>query len=207
MTMAAVYGFRSASQKLAQQLPWWAPGTISGYHSLTVGHLVSELVYRCTWKRLKQFIAEEIAGPLGADFQIGASERDWPRISNMSPFSVKGKSHNAKASSIREKTVMNPIREHSEGNRILWKTSELGAANGYTNARGMVRALSAVSLGGRVNGIQFLSHNTINMIFKERARGIDLVIGDTVRFGIGFGLTGDADTFVDEYLPSSRVCY
>jgi CubicO group peptidase (beta-lactamase class C family) len=207
MKMEHVCDVRSANQKLAQQHPWWTPGIASGYHSLTMGHLVSELVYRCTGKSLKHFIAEEIAGPLGADFQLGASERDWPRISNMSPFSVEVKSRNAKASSVRAKTVMNPTREPNEGNSILWKMSELGAANGYTNARGMVRTLSAVSLGGRANGIQFLSQITIDLIFKEQARGVDLVIGSPVRFGIGFGLTGDGDTFVDEYLPSGRVCY
>ena len=51
--------------------PWWEPGTASGYHANNQGHLVGEVIRRITGKTFKRFVAEEIAGPLGADFQVG----------------------------------------------------------------------------------------------------------------------------------------
>ena len=62
------------------QRPWWEPGTASGYHAENQGHLVGEVIRRITNKTFKTFVADEIAGPLGADFQVGAREADWDRI-------------------------------------------------------------------------------------------------------------------------------
>ncbi len=69
---------------LAAQAPWWEPGTASGYHALTYGHLIGEVVRRVTGSPLKDFVRDEIAGPLGADFQIGAPE-DTDRIAEIVP--------------------------------------------------------------------------------------------------------------------------
>jgi CubicO group peptidase (beta-lactamase class C family) len=80
-----LYGWQKATSRMAAQAPWWEPGTASGYHALNYGHLVGEVVRRVSGKTLKQFVADEIARPLGADFQIGAAERDWGRIANVIP--------------------------------------------------------------------------------------------------------------------------
>ena len=74
-----------AAAMLAEQAPWWEPGSAAGYHSITMGTLVGELVRRITGKTLKEFIAEEMAGPLGADFQLGSKEEDWKRTADMIP--------------------------------------------------------------------------------------------------------------------------
>ncbi len=75
-----LYDWTAATSRMAAQAPWWPPGTASGYHALNFGHLVGEVVRRISGKTLKQFVAEEIAGPLGADFQIGAAESDPLRL-------------------------------------------------------------------------------------------------------------------------------
>ena len=80
-----LYDWEQATSRMAAQAPWWEPGTASGYHALNYGHLVGEIVRRISGKTLKQFVAEEIAGPLGADFQIGAAESDWDRIAPVVP--------------------------------------------------------------------------------------------------------------------------
>src|SRR6266700_429671 len=80
-----LYDWEQATSRMAAQAPWWEPGTASGYHALNYGHLVGEIVRRISGKPLKQFVAEEIAGPLGADFQIGAAESDWARIADVVP--------------------------------------------------------------------------------------------------------------------------
>src|ERR1700728_3133921 len=80
-----LYDWDKSTSRFAAQAPWWAPGTASGYHALNFGHLIGEVVRRISGKPLKQFVAEEIAGPLGADFQIGAAESDWARIADVTP--------------------------------------------------------------------------------------------------------------------------
>src|ERR1700759_4073862 len=75
-----LYDWERSTARMAAQAPWWEPGTASGYHALNYGHLVGEIVRRISGQPLRQFVAEEIAGPLGADFQIGAAESDWGRI-------------------------------------------------------------------------------------------------------------------------------
>jgi CubicO group peptidase (beta-lactamase class C family) len=83
ITLEDTYDVEQSTARLAKQAPWWTPGTAPGYHSMTFGHLNGELIRRTTGKSLKLFVAEEIAGPLGADFQIGALERDWPRVATI----------------------------------------------------------------------------------------------------------------------------
>ena len=80
-----LYDWSAATARMAAQAPWWEPGTASGYHALNYGHLVGEVVRRISGQPLRQFVAEEIAGPLGADFQIGAAETDWDRIAPVVP--------------------------------------------------------------------------------------------------------------------------
>src|SRR6516225_1897217 len=71
-----LYDWDRSTSMLAAQAPWWEPGTASGYHAINFGHLIGEVLRRITGRTLKAFVAEDLAGPLGADFQIGASERD-----------------------------------------------------------------------------------------------------------------------------------
>lgn len=191
---------------LAHQPPWWTPGTRSGYHSFTFGHLNGELVRRTTGSSLRQFIADEIAVPLSADFQLGAVEKDWPRIAEIiSPPTLNAQipavNHDYLAAKARE----SPPRDANMANTLEWMHADLGGSNGIGNARSVARILSAIALGGQVDGIQLLSPDTISLIFQEQAKGIDLVAGTKLRIGLGFGLSGK-DTIAD-WLPDNKVCF
>ncbi len=70
---------------LAAQAPWWEPGTASGYHALTQGYLVGEVVRRITGASIGTFYAKEIAGPLGADFHIGTGPECDDRVALRDP--------------------------------------------------------------------------------------------------------------------------
>lgn len=70
VTWDDVYDLEKSSDLLAKQAPWWEPGTASGYHGVTQGHLVSGVIQRITGKTLGQFFADEIAAPLGADYHL-----------------------------------------------------------------------------------------------------------------------------------------
>ncbi|KIW69963.1 hypothetical protein PV04_02275 [Phialophora macrospora] len=207
---------------LAAQAPWWEPGTASGYHSFTQGFLLGEIVRRATGTPLKQFIAEEIAAPLEADFQLGCREHDEPRVSDVIPPPARVALPPTSAESppsIGMRVMANPPMKAAFANSAAWRRAEVGAGNGHSNARGVARILSVLSRNGRVGhdaaarsesesvDRTFISPETVALIFQEQYKGLDHVIdsgGKPLRWGIGFGLTGP-DTWID-YLPEGRVC-
>ncbi|WP_230312742.1 serine hydrolase domain-containing protein [Nakamurella alba] len=84
-TTADMYDRAGSVALLAAQAPWWTPGSASGYHGNTQGHLLGEIVRRVSGLPLREFVAERIAGPLGADFGIGARPEDRSRIADIVP--------------------------------------------------------------------------------------------------------------------------
>jgi CubicO group peptidase (beta-lactamase class C family) len=203
-TTEDMYDWDKSTAQLASQAPWWEPGTASGYHALNQGHLVGEILRRITGKSLKQFVAEEIAGPLGADFQIGAAERDWDRIADVVPppplpFDMASIDPLSPAF----KTLTGPQADAASANTPGWRNADMGACNGHGNARSVARILSAITLGGAVDGVRLLGPGTIDLIFDEQSHGIDLVLGVPLRFGIGFGLPNETIP----YLPNGRLCF
>jgi CubicO group peptidase (beta-lactamase class C family) len=85
VTMEDLYDFDRSTAMLAAQAPWWEPGTASGYHALTYGHLIGEVIRRITGRRTGQFFAAQIAGPLGTDFHIGLPPSEFHRVANPVP--------------------------------------------------------------------------------------------------------------------------
>ncbi|KAM5368461.1 hypothetical protein ACJZ2D_009531 [Fusarium nematophilum] len=77
MTLEDVCDIEAATQKLARQAPLWAPGTAMGYHGVTQGFLIGELVRRKTCMSIEEFVTEEICRPLGdgTDFQLVGRDR------------------------------------------------------------------------------------------------------------------------------------
>jgi CubicO group peptidase (beta-lactamase class C family) len=200
-----MYDWEKSTAQLASQAPWWEPGTASGYHALNQGHMVGEIVRRITGKTLKRFVAEEIAGPLGADFQIGAAERDWGRIAAVVPppplpFDMSAIDQNSPAF----KTMTAPPPDAAAANTPGWRHADMGATNGHGNARSVARIMSAIALGGEVDGVRLLGQKTIDLIFDEQANGIDLVLGVPLRFGIGYGLP-QSETIPE--IPDERICF
>ena len=85
VTIDDLYDWDKSTAMLAAQAPWWEPGTASGYHGLTYGHLIGEVIRRITGQRLGEFFAAQIAGPLGADFHIGLPPSEFHRVANVVP--------------------------------------------------------------------------------------------------------------------------
>ena len=204
-TTEDMYDREAATRQLATQAPWWEPGTASGYHAQNQGHLVGELVRRLSGKTLKTFVAEEIAAPLGADFQIGAIEADWDRIAPVTPpppLPVDLASLDPE--SPMYKTFTGPAAHAGAANTPAWRRAELGALNGHGNARSVAAILRVLALGGEAGGVRLLSPDTIGLIFDEQSHGPDLVLGVPIRFGIGYALP---ETQTVPYVPQGRACY
>jgi CubicO group peptidase (beta-lactamase class C family) len=211
ITKEEFYDTELSTARLAEQAPWWTPGTASGYHGQNMGHLLGEIVRRVSGKSLTEFVRTEIAIPLGADVQIGALEKDWPRVAEMIPPVPKpgaGESQ-LEPGSIPYKVLANPPVIASNANTNAWRRTEIGAMNGHTNAQGLARALHVISNGGlSLGNKQFLKGETIDLIFETQVEGVDLVLGMPLRIGIGFGLNNDgASSAVAPYMPKGRVAF
>tara|TARA_Y100001933_G_scaffold180037_1_gene178532 strand:- start:220 stop:1350 length:1131 start_codon:yes stop_codon:yes gene_type:complete len=186
----AVYDWDRMIHALERQAPWWEPGTASGYHALTQGHLIGEVVRRVTGKTLGTFFREEIAGPLGADFHIGTPREAWPRIAELIP-PASPPAGDAPADSVAARTFRNPAVSANDAATDGWRLAEIPAANGHGNARSIVRVQTAVANLGSAWGVQLLSEAGARRVFDEQSFSEDLVLGVPIRFGMGYGLTSD----------------
>lgn len=198
-----LYDWEKSTSMLAAQAPWWEPGSASGYHDRSFGHLVGEVIRRITGQKLGEFVANEIAGPLGADFHIGLDPSQFHRVSNVIPFQGPlpidlVTDHD----SVSYKTLSGPAWEPPASWTAEWRQADIGAANGHGNARSLARLLSVVACGGEIDGSHLLSPSTCDLIFQEQSNGVDLVLGVPLRFGIGYALKNE----IIPYLPNGRVC-
>jgi CubicO group peptidase (beta-lactamase class C family) len=204
-TLEDMYDWEKSTAHLAAQAPWWEPGTASEYHAANQGHLVGEVVRRVTGKPLKTFVAEEITGPLGADFQIGAAEKDWARIAPVvAPPPLEFDLGAIDRNSPAFKTLLGPVMDANAANTAGWRKADMGATNGHANARSVAGIIRALSLGGTVAGTRLLSPQTIELIWEEQSHGPDLVLGLPLRFGVGYALP---ETESVPYMPQGHCCY
>ncbi|KAG7286028.1 hypothetical protein NEMBOFW57_008326 [Staphylotrichum longicolle] len=209
ITLEQVYDTPYATAKLAEQKPWWTPGTASGYHAQNQGQLLGEVVRRVSGKSLKEFVRTEIAEPLRADVQVGALEKDWHRCAEMiPPVFPPGGPPQLDPNGLPFRVMMNPPLDASHANTPGWRLAELGAINGHSNAQGLAKALHVISNRGKTpDGRQFLKKETVNLIFQTQAEGTDLILDVPFRMGIGFGWSNDGAIGSIPFMPKGKVAF
>ena len=205
------YDSVASASKLASQAPWWEPGTSAAYHATTFGTLNGELVRRVTGKSLGQFVADEIAQPMSADFHIGLDDADFGRVATMYPpvgldlaASLPPDSGTVEDESVMLRTLKGSFASIDLSNTAEFRRAELGAVNGHGNARSVARIMSAVTLGGTANGVRLASPDTIDLIFDEQANGIDQYLNIPLRWGIGYALTPSGGA---PFVRDGKVCF
>jgi len=183
-----LYDWDMVCADLAAQTPWWEPGTQSGYHALTQGHLIGEVVRRISGKSMGQFFKDEVATPVNADFHIGVNPADFDRVSDLhpdpapageSPFQMDPESIGARvfgSTNMPEGTV----------NTSDWRQAEIPAANGHGNARSVVRAQSAMANNGSCFGVDLLSPAGCARAREVQIDSTDLVLGFPIKFAMGY---------------------
>jgi CubicO group peptidase (beta-lactamase class C family) len=192
MTADDLCDWEKSTSLLAAQEPWWEPGTVSGYHALTQGYLIGEVVRRITGTTLGAFFASEVARPLGADFHIGLPASEDDRVALVIPPAMPDSAEvAAMAPTIAGRTLLNPAMTGAEPWSESWRRAEIPAANGHGNARSVALIQSVVACGGELGGTRFLSAGGCDRIFEEQANGTDLVLGPGFRLGMGYGLSSE----------------
>src|SRR5262245_9159087 len=146
MTLEDIYDLERSCALLAAQEPWWEPGTAAGYETFNMGHLVNPIVQRVTGKTLGRFFADEIAGPLGAEFHIGTGPELDSRVAPLIPAAPipqpSGKD------TFTDRSFFNPAGNPYDAFTIPWRRAEIGGSNGHGNARGVAVAQSVLANGG-----------------------------------------------------------
>ena len=202
------------TSELAKQEPLWEPGTAHGYHAITYGHLVGELLRRIDGRTIGQYFKEEIAEPLNLDFWIGLPDSEFDRVSDIYPskpgplqylfplltklprFVLPGRAKFLLDFGDTSKPVgaafNNPPISSNRGmeaNTKQWRNAEIPAANGHGTARSIAKLYGILANGGSRDGIHVLSPETIEKGRQTQSDGKDLVLGGMrTRFGLGFML-------------------
>lgn len=185
------------SRLLARQKPAWVPGTRHGYHTLTLGLYMQELIRRSDpgHRTLGRFFHEEIALPLGAEFYIGlppsiADDR-LARVKTLSPWrGLMALRYTPPATTLKMISPGSLLRRSFIGlsadpNDRSYLEVELPAGNGVGTARAIARVYSAFAEGGSELGV---TPNTLARITAPPAmeHPRDEVLGIPSYFSLGF---------------------
>ncbi len=186
------YDWSYMIERLQEEEPFWTPGTRNGYHGLTFGWTVGEIVRRVSGKSLGRFFQDEIAGPLGIDFWIGLPEQYEPRVAPMlrhvwpqdvpyPPFLeavVKDKASTPSLFLLNTGGFM-PFGANTRAGH----EAEIGAANGISNGRGLAGLYAPLAQGGGglVDGETLAEMGRVSM-----ATHFDATLYIPTRFALGF---------------------
>lgn len=195
----------AVAEALAAQAPYWEPGTGYGYHALTFGWLVGELVRRIDGRRIGQFLAQEVAAPLGLDMWIGLPAELVDRVAPVQfpgPDMIELPGVDQHSLMVRAATVngaVGPINHWV--NEPSTFTAEIPAGNAITNARSLSRLYAAII--GTVEGgprQPLLSSARIKAASRRLTTGPDLVFASggvpvEIAIGEGFWVRGEPFPF------------
>jgi CubicO group peptidase (beta-lactamase class C family) len=213
LAKGSVYDWGAVTRALADTKPWWEPGSKHGYHALTYGHLVGEVVRRVSGESLGTYFRNHVAAPLGLDFHIGLEAKHDGRVAHMIPAPQPPAGGAAPPPGVPPelaaalgklmKDMLDPKTltwaafhgtpgHPDDPNTRAWRGAEIPAANGHGTARALARVYGALARGGEVDGVRVLERDTIERARTEHSFGPDAVLGGIpMRFGLGFMLRHD----------------
>ncbi len=186
-----LYDWELVTTALAEQEPWWTPGSGHGYHVHTFGFLTGELLRRVTGERIGSFMRRELAGALGAELSLGLARGERGRRAEYVFDSVKSPAELARRfpvdAPLRRRAYLNPPGATGLGtvNTAAWQDAELPSANLHAGARGIARVYDALLSDAR----PILEREVLAQASTGPPAAEDLVLGRPSRFGLGFQLS------------------
>jgi CubicO group peptidase (beta-lactamase class C family) len=197
------------TQRLAATQPWWEPGTTSGYHALTYGHLVGEVVRRVSGLMPGAFLEREVTGPLGIDFRLGLPEKDYGRVAELHQPPVTTSSEQAVAfaqlAPAAIAALTNPPVSAADAVTPEWRAAEIPAANGHGTARAVAELYGVFAGRGSYGSHRVLSPEAAERVRESQGSCRDLVLGAGLgretEAGLGLWLSGSSGS----YGPSPRA--
>ena len=191
----AAFDWEQMVTRLEQEAPFWTPGSRVGYHGLTFGWLVGEVVRRVCGRSLGDFFHQRIATCLDLDFWIGLPEQEEGRVARITPAIASEQPRNSFERALLEEpdSVSSLYFRNTGGwrpsgfNSRRGHAAEIGAAGGITNARALARLYGALSLGGSIDGRRLISETALSKATQvSAATHLDVCLRVPTRFASGF---------------------
>ena len=181
----------SGAQAIAAMRPLWRPGSAHGYHALTIGVFMEELVRRVTGTTLQHLYREEIAGRRAVDFFLGLPAAELARWQESQPQRPTPEQIEAAPALALEPDGLGALAvalagfdggAHDLVNHPAVRDAGPAAAGGVGSARGLARAYAACITD--VAGPRLLSVDTVAEMAQQQVWGRDLVLNRTNAFAI-----------------------
>ena len=219
---AAMFGFKDGipagsfqdwdkfTKQLQLQAPYRKPGISQGYHALTVGWLVGELIKRVDGRSVGKYFKEEIADPLNIDFHIGLTNSDFARCADMlmiprdniklpgeflkyvPDFFLSQRLKNFK-SALLSGDFLEAFKEREDDDNYVnshdWRMAEIPSANGHGTAQSLATLFGILSNGCSRDGISIMSEASLQNAITPHSNGPDSVLfGAPIKLGLGYEL-------------------
>ncbi len=186
---------------LAEESPWWTPGTQSGYHPFTFGWLLGELLRRITGQSPGEYIRHHIANPLGAECYVGLKDEQLHKVADVAPLLDIDKSSNSKRKN-RKKTLQSlsgidnltsraftyPSSLTCGSNATRWRKAQIPAANLHASASGLAKVYAGLAMGGCIENVKLLPSELLPLCYQVSSEGKDAVLQIPIRYSQGFML-------------------
>lgn len=185
------------TRSLAEQEPWWPPGSAHGYHVNTFGYLLGEVLRRVDGRSLGTYLHDEVAGPLDADLFVGLPDSERHRTADFALWPMEGVDAIPSLDEVPDgermthAAYMNPPDLSGVGvvNDPAWRRAEIPSTNPQASARGVARVFEAL-LAARTRraGKHVVDPGALEEATAVHSDGTDRVVGSRTVFGLGFQL-------------------
>ncbi|MEZ5238626.1 MAG: serine hydrolase domain-containing protein [Microthrixaceae bacterium] len=224
LSLEQALDWEAVTSALADSTPAWEPGTAHGYHAITFGWLVGEVVRRVSGMHVGEFFDREFARPLGLEFWIGLPDAEQSRVAPLIPMGVsspggehppmmaaeEGDGSDDAPSGLIEMLEMflgpdnlaskaltapgGAFAQESVWNEPRVRAAQIPAANGVTNAPSLARLYAATV--GEVDGVRTLDARTVRDATEVQVEGPDSVLVFPIPFTLGFMKHSEMSPFV-----------
>jgi len=195
-TIKDLYDWDGRCAALARQKPRWVPGEKTAYHPITYGYLAGEIVRRASGRRsIGEFVQQELATPLAADFFIGLDQSLQRRAAaTLMPKNLVDPSALPSSDETRL-SVTNPMLHPQAANTAAWRQAEMPALNGHASAEGIARIYAMLANGGVFQERMLLSPATIERMTQVLSHRMDLTLRMEAKWAAGVVLNGTTTFF------------
>ncbi|MFI7140769.1 serine hydrolase domain-containing protein [Streptomyces massasporeus] len=192
---------------VAAQAPAWEPGTDHGYHALTYGWLLDELVRRVTGQSTGEWLASQVTGPLGLDLWLGLPESEAGRAGRVGRVEGAEPTGALRARPKRSVTeayedpasltrrAFAAVSPFPDQNDPAYRAAALPATNAMATADGLAR-FYATLIGDTAGATRLFTPETVELARAEESAGPDRILVVGTRFGLGYMLHGSASPFL-----------
>ena len=187
--------------RLAQTEPDYHPGRANGYHAITFGWLVGELVHRVAGQRFPEFVQRRIVEPLELDgLHVGEAHTEMDRMADLVGIPPLRRHEAAPLPSryrapawmppgplrglVRRGLTPSKLKELFTHPRF-WKAC-IPSMNGVCTARSLAKMYSALSMGGQLDGVRIVGEDVVRQSTRVQMKKADRVVLYPLHWRLGY---------------------